>query len=385
MGIGTWRPSEGCEGFTVECGGLGSDEVIDALKSSLAGAGFDVEMSSNNVIAKNEYLNITVTGWGHDIAVELQPNLSWNDDHFYDADNGFIIPIMDDRLLAALSETHSLLVNDLINGGYTPRYRTSDYTTSPYGADPDFNRDECIAALKSLQDTPSSATMFKEAVCGQHSDNYRTSLICQLGEQSDSNSGELGGMVAMLWKGEIYGIPLGMSGRNISDGDDIHVCHLKTLTDYLNTSETSFFDDMVAAHEPSDLPVVIDDPWIKQLEQTSATLRCEIDDLSTSRDIPLLAFLRKDEVAEVCDKEITLVGWDSEISIDPLKIDSPPYYLPFSHYSMLFDNGYVRDDEMRSELLNEYCLDIDLITLNIQALDDPLAGQSNDGHHQPIN
>ena len=398
MGAGAWKPAEGCEGFTVSVmDDVGSDVtedlLMERLDNSLADAGFELLdlPLGNPLIAKNEYLKVAVTGWQGDFAIELQPNIALSDHPIYDPDTGFINPIMADRLQTAFSQTYNLLVNDLINDGFETRYRTSAYTTSAHSADPDFNRNECIAELNSLMNIPSTATMFKELFTGSSSRNYSASLISQLSEQSRTYSGELGGMVALFWKDEIYGIPLGMSGNPLEDGDDVHVCHLKTLTDYLKVNNPSFIEELRSEYGSfdSELPSIIDYPYIGQIEITNLILRCEIDDVSTSRDIPLLVFLRNDEVAEVCDKEITLWGWDSDVTIDPLNIDDMPY----SHYSMLFDNGCIRDDAISNDLLTGFKINLNTISitgininmgaLEIHSSDDPLTNQVSDSDFQP--
>jgi hypothetical protein len=367
MGIGAWRPDDGHEGFTIETTDFDDDQheelrctIIRVLKL----AGFDKpdpdrpEMAmwrgDAEHIAYHDLVNVFLGGWATDVFVDIAPvegfdpkSLVLEDYDFYDEYQDAIMPVMAERIARAQEAAKDLLVNHLIDAGYTPRYATSGYTSEAFVKDADFDEAEVVKTSQKLAERPSLAKQMAQFI---EEGAGRNTLIETVATQPH-NAAYFGGLVVYLYEDELMGLPLGLGTSGPGEDEFVHMVSLQHVADEIPEVIAAIKADASPEldSEGNTLPIRVKDAWLPAIESALARVQVEAE-RECSRDIPLFIVLQERETAEVHEDPLYATGWEQATDIRNLD------HLTYDDYIQLME-GNIVDEPIVGDL---EVLEIDL-------------------------
>lgn len=352
MGIGAWRPNEGHEGFMIETADFDEDrheelrcEIISVLKS----AGFNnpdpdrPEMSmwrgDAEHVAYHDLVNVFLGGWGTDVFVEIAPAegfdpqvLAKEDFDFYDDFQEAIMPVMAERIARAQEAAKDLLVNHLIDAGYTPRYATSGYTSEAFKKYSDFDKAQVVKASQELAEKPTLAKQMAQLI---EEGVGRETLIQTLATQP-YYAPYFGGLVVYLYDDELMAVPLGLGEPGPAEGEFVHMVSLQHVADEIPDVIAAIKADVSPAldSDGNALPIRVKDAWLPAIESALAKEQIGAE-RECSRNIPLFIVLNEREAAEVYEDCLYATGWEQATDLSNLD------YLSYDDYSQLMEGNIV--------------------------------------------
>ncbi|GAB0154625.1 hypothetical protein [Marinobacterium sp. BA1] len=352
MGIGAWRPDDGHEGFTIKTTDFDEDqhdELRWELIHVLTSAGFNKpdpdrpEMSmwrgDAEHIAYHDLVNVFLGGWETDVFVDIAPvegfdpkSLALGDYDFYDQYQDAIMPVMAERIARAQEAAKDLMINHLIDAGYTPRYATSGYTSEAFRKDTDFDKEDVVKTSHALAEKPSLAKQMQQFI---DEGVGRNALIETLATQPHY-AAYFGGLVVYLYGDELMGLPLGLGTSGPKEDEFVHMISLQHVADEIPEVIVAIKADATPEQDSGGcpLPIRVKDEFLPAIESELAREQV-VAERECSRDIPLFIALHEREAAEVHDECLYATGWEQ--ATDIRNID----HLTFDDYSQLIEGNIV--------------------------------------------